>query len=46
MVTWFVNKVRHHFNMRSLWLINKIIASVLMLMGAVGLFSGLRALLF
>lgn len=45
-VTWFVNKVRRHFNMRSLWLINKILASIILVMGAIGLFTGLRELLF
>ncbi|MDE6557365.1 MAG: LysE family transporter [Duncaniella sp.] len=45
-VTWFVNRVRRHFNMRSLWLINKIIASLILIMGGYGLFNAVRELLF
>lgn len=37
LVTWLVNKLRRHFNVRSLWLVNRIIAVVLFVMGAVGI---------
>ncbi len=37
-ITYFVSKVRSHFNVRSLWLINRIIGSVLLLMAIAGLF--------
>ena len=41
-ITYFVNKVRTHFNVRSLWLINRIIGGVLLLMGIVGLVMGVK----
>lgn len=44
-ITFFVNKVRAHFNVRSLWLINRIIALILMGMAAVGLFMGVKSLI-
>lgn len=44
-VTYFVNKVRSHFNVRSMWIINRIIATVLMIMAVVGLVTGIRSYL-
>lgn len=44
-VTFFVNKVRSHFNMRSLWIFNRIIAGILTLMALYGLYSGIMGLL-
>ena len=44
-VTWFVNKVRGHFNLRSMWLINRILAGIIMIMGAIGLITALGELL-
>jgi threonine/homoserine/homoserine lactone efflux protein len=41
-ITFFVNKVRTHFNVRSLWLINRIIGGILLLMGIVGLVMGIK----
>ena len=41
-ITYFVNKVRSHFNVRSLWLINRIIGSILMIMAVVGLIMGIK----
>lgn len=35
-ITWLVNKLRRRFNVRSLWLFNRIIALILMGMAAVG----------
>lgn len=40
-VTFFVNKVRGHFNVRSMWIINRVIASLLMLMSLVGVVTAL-----
>jgi threonine/homoserine/homoserine lactone efflux protein len=37
-VTYFVNKVRSHFNVRSLWLVNRTIGSIIIIMAIVGLF--------
>ena len=45
-VTWFVDKVRAHFNLRSLWMLNKIIASVIFVMGAIGVVTAVRELFF
>lgn len=36
-VTFFVNKVRGHINVRSLWLINRIIGSILIAMAVAGI---------
>lgn len=44
-VTWFVSKVKSHFNIRSILLINRIVGSVIMIMGAVGLVTAIRDLL-
>ncbi len=35
-VTWVVDKMRGHFNIRSMWLLNRIIATILLIMSAVG----------
>jgi len=42
-VTYFVNKVRSHFNVRSMWIVNRAIATVLMVMALVGLVTGIRS---
>lgn len=44
-VTWFVNKMRSHFNLRSMWLLNRILASLILIMGAYGLFTALTDLI-
>lgn len=44
-VTYFVDKVRSHFNMRSMWIVNRVIASVLMLMSLIGMVTGLIEIL-
>lgn len=45
-VTYFVNKVRAHFNVRSMWLVNRVIAVILFVMAAVGFISGISDLFF
>lgn len=37
LVTLFVDKVRAHFNLRSMWLINRIIGSIILIFAAVGI---------
>lgn len=44
-ITFFVNKVRAHFNVRSLWLINRIIGSLLIGMALFGIYSGIKTYL-
>lgn len=44
-VTYFVNKVRRHFNIRSLRLLNRILAGVIIIMGAVGFITGISDIL-
>lgn len=44
-ITFFVNKLKAHFNVRSLWLINRIIAVLLSIMALIGLFSAIKTLL-
>lgn len=41
-MTWFVDRVRAHFNLRSMWLLNRILAAVILVMGAVGLVTAIR----
>lgn len=41
-ITFFVNKVRSHFNVRSLWLINRIIGGILLIMSIIGLIMGIK----
>ena len=41
LITFFVNKVRAHFNVRSLWIFNRIISGILILMALVGLYRGI-----
>lgn len=43
-VSFFVDKVRSHFNLRSMWLINKIIGSLVLLFALVGIVSSVSAL--
>lgn len=45
-VTYFVNKVRRHFNIRSMWLLNRILAGVILIMGIFGFVTGLSELFF
>lgn len=40
-ITFVINKIRAHFNVRSMWLINRIIGSVLMVMALVGIYKGI-----
>jgi len=44
-ITYFVDKVRSHFNIRSMWLINRIIGSIILLLSLYGLVTGLYAYL-
>ena len=43
-VTFFVTKVRHHFNVRSMWIINRAIGVLLLIMAVIGIFTGVNAL--
>ena len=40
-ITFFINKVRTRFNLRSLWLINRCIGGVIIIMSLVGCFMGM-----
>lgn len=44
-VTFSVNKVRAHFNLRAMWVVNRIISILLMVMAAVGLWLGIKSLI-
>ncbi len=41
LVTYFIDKVRAHFNLRSMWLINRIIGGVIFLFAIVGIVTSL-----
>lgn len=43
-VTFFVNKLRAHFNLRSMWLINKLTGGIIMAFGVVGIITSSLAL--
>ena len=45
MITFFVNKVRSHFNMRSMWMFNRIIAVLLIIMALIGFVHGIKNLI-
>lgn len=40
-VTWFVDRVRAHFNLRSLWLINRILGIIILGFAAVGIVTSI-----
>jgi threonine/homoserine/homoserine lactone efflux protein len=44
-ITFFVDKVRTHFNIRSMWLINRIIGSIILVLSLYGLVTGTIAFL-
>ena len=41
-ITFFVNKVRAHFNVRSMWLINRIIGSIILVMALYGIYGAIK----
>ena len=41
-ITYFVNKVRSHFNVRSMWLVNRIIGIIIVLMSVIGFIMGVK----
>lgn len=42
-VTYFVDKLRAHFNVRSMWLINRIIGVIILIFAAIGIYSSVSA---
>lgn len=42
LITTLVNKMRSHFNVRSMWILNKVIGSILMIMAIVGIYHGIN----
>ena len=44
-ITFFVDKVRTHFNIRSMWLINRIIGIIILILSFYGLATGIYAYL-
>lgn len=45
LITYFVNKARAHFNVRSLWIFNRIISGILVIMALVGLYRGITGMM-
>lgn len=45
LITYFVNKVRAHFNVRSMWLINRVMAALLIIMALIGTFHAVKSLI-
>lgn len=43
-ITWGVNKLRAHFNLRSMWLINRITGSIILIFALVGILTSLGAI--
>lgn len=44
-ITYIVDKVRGHFNLRSMWVVNRVIASLIGIMAVCGLIFGIKALI-
>lgn len=44
LVTYFVDKVRAHFNLRSMYLINRVIGAIILLFALVGIVTGVSSL--
>jgi predicted PurR-regulated permease PerM len=42
LVTYLVNKLRRRFNVRSLWLINRTIGTILLVMAIVGIIFAVK----
>lgn len=43
-ITWGVNKLRAHFNLRSMWLINRITGSIILIFAIVGIFTSVNSM--
>lgn len=43
-VSYFVNKVRSHFNLRSMWLINKVTGAIIMIFAIVGVVTAVSGI--
>lgn len=43
-ITWIVNKIRAHFNLRSMWLINRITGTIILIFSAVGIITAISAI--
>ncbi|MDD2962130.1 MAG: LysE family transporter [Muribaculaceae bacterium] len=46
LITFFVSAVRSHFNVRSMWLVNRIIGIIIAIMSLFGLFWGIKNYFF
>lgn len=44
-ITWAISKIRSHFNLRSMWLINRITGSIIFIFAAVGIITSLKSLI-
>lgn len=45
MITFIINKIRAHFNVRSMWFLNRIIGMILIVMAIVGIYKGITGYL-
>ena len=43
-ITWGVNKLRAHFNLRSMWLINRITGSIILIFAIVGIITSVNSM--
>lgn len=41
-ITFAVNKLRTHFNVRSMWILNRTVAAILIIMALVGIYKGVK----
>lgn len=44
LITFGVNKIRSHFNVRSMWFLNRIIGTILIIMAIVGIYKGISGI--
>lgn len=45
MITFLIDKLRVHINVRSMWIINRVIAMLLIVIALIGLFTGIKNLI-
>lgn len=45
LITFIINKIRTHFNVRSMWFLNRIIGTILIVMALVGIYKGITGYL-
>ena len=45
LITFIIDKLRKHINVRSMWIINRVIAVLLILIALIGLITGIKKII-